>query len=164
MKLFYSPASPFARKVIVTAHEAGLAEQIEMANISTSPFDTNEELAKNNPLGKIPSLVLEDGQQLFDSRVICEFLDSLNEGDKLLPASGMDRYNVLVTQSLGDGIMDAAVSSRYEIALRPEDKQWQGWIDAQMEKVTRALDTLEMWRGARLPEGGISGPFRWLAR
>ncbi len=159
MKLYYSPASPFARKAIVTAHEAGIADQVELVNIATSPLDANPELLKHNPLGKIPSLALEDGHSLFDSRVICEYFDSLNEGDKLLPASGMERYNVLVTQSIGDGIMDAAVASRYEKALRPEGKQWDGWVDAQVEKIVKALDTLEMWRGARLPEvhiGSIS--------
>ncbi len=159
MKLWYAIASPFARKVMILAHEAGIAAQIEIVDTATSPLKTDASLLPHNPLGKIPTLLLEDGHVLFDSRVICEYLDSIHDGEKLFPQSGMDRYNALVTQSIGDGIMDAAVLTRYEKAMRPENKQWQEWIDGQMAKIITALDTLEMWRGAKLPEmhiGSIS--------
>ena len=159
MKLWYSPASPFVRKVLILAHEAGIADQIELVNAVQTPLDPNDDLAKDNPLGKIPSMVLEDGHTVFDSRVICEYLDGIHDGEKLIPASGMERMDALVTQSIGDGIMDAAVGARYEQALRPEDKQWDKWIEGQFIKITQALDTLETWRGARLPEihiGSIS--------
>ena len=134
------------------AHEAGIADQIELVNAATTPLKPDADLIKHNPLGKIPAMLLEDGHVLFDSRVICEYLDSIHDGEKLFPQEGMDRYNALVAQSLGDGIMDAAVLTRYETALRPEDKRWDEWIDGQMAKITKALDTLEMWRGAKLPE------------
>lgn len=159
MKLWYATASPFARKVIILAHEAGLIDQIELVNAATSPLKPDTGLLPHNPLGKIPTMVLEDGHVLFDSRVICEYLDSIHDGEKLFPQDGMQKYNALVTQSIGDGIMDAAVLSRYEMAMRPEDKQWQDWVDGQFAKITTALDTLEMWRGAKLPEmhiGSIS--------
>ena len=168
MKLWYATASPFARKVIILAHEAGLIDQIELVNAATSPLKPDTGLLPHNPLGKIPTMVLEDGHVLFDSRVICEYLDSIHDGEKLFPQDGMQKYNALVTQSIGDGIMDAAVLSRYEMAMRPEDKQWQDWVDGQFAKITTALDTLEMWRGAKLPEmhiGSISVVAAlWLSR
>jgi len=152
MKLWYSPASPFVRKVLVLAHEAGIADQLELLEAGTTAINPNPEIAKDNPVGKIPTLVTDEGDSIFDSRVICEYLDGLHDGEKFFPASGMDRINALTTQAMGDGIMDAAVGVRYETALRPEDKQWQDWIDGQMRKVIQSLDALETWRGARLQD------------
>lgn len=159
MKLWYSPASPFVRKVLILAYETGLADQLELHDASTTAINPNHDLARDNPLGKIPTLVLEDGTSLFDSRVICEYLDGLHEGERMIPLEGTDRYNALVTQSIGDGLMDAAVSTRYEQFLRPQGKQWDKWIEGQMQKVEQALDVLENWRGARLQDvhiGSIS--------
>ena len=159
MKLWYSSASPFVRKVLILAHETGLADQLELVDAATSPVSPHGELCRANPLGKIPTLELEDGQVIFDSRVICEYLDGLHDGDKMFPSGGIERVNSLVTQSLGDGIMDAAVLARYETAMRPEDKQWDEWLEGQENKIIASVDTLEMWRGARLPEmhiGSIS--------
>lgn len=152
MKLWYAAASPFVRKVLILAHEAGIADRLELFDAATTPLDPNEDLARDNPLGKIPALVLEDGHSIFDSPVICDYLDSIHDGKKLIPASGMERTNALVTEALGDGIMEAAVGIRYELALRPKEKQWDEWTDGQFRKITQALDTLEMWRGAKLPE------------
>ena len=159
MKLWYSPASPFVRKVLILAHEAGIADQIELIDAASTPIKPNQDLVKDNPLGKIPAMLLDDGHTLFDSCVICEYLDGLHDGEKLIPQSGMERMNALVTQSIGDGIMDAAVAMRYETFLRPEDKQWDQWVEGQFNKVKQSLDTLETWRAARLPEmhiGSIS--------
>lgn len=159
MKLWYSPASPFVRKVLILAHETGLIDQLELVDAATTALNPNTDLAKDNPLGKIPTLVTDDGLSIFDSKVICEYLDGLHDGTKMIPLDGNDRYNVLVAQSIGDGIMEAAVAVRYEQALRPEDKQWDDWLNAQFLKISQALDVAETWRGARVQDihvGSIS--------
>lgn len=145
MKLWHSPASPFVRKVLVIAHETGQTAKLEIAEASTNAVARNEELARDNPCGKIPALVLDDGTVLFDSRVICAYLDSLHSGAKLSGpgAGGVAGYRALALEALGDAIMDAAVSNRYETALRPPEYQWKAWSDGQMGKVKASLDQLE---------------------
>lgn len=143
MKLWYASASPFVRKVLAAAHEIGLADRLEPVPAGTSPVNPNKELVADNPAGKIPALVSENGDVLFDSSVICAYLDSLHEGHKLIPQEGPERFRVLTLESLGDAIMDAAILARYEITLRPEDKQWADWIEGQMAKVRNSLDRLE---------------------
>lgn len=146
MKLWYSPTSPFVRKVIAVAHELGLWDRIEIVTAATSPVDRHKGLAADNPVGKIPAMVLDDGQVLYDSRVICAFLDSLKPG--LIPAHGPDRFRSMTLESLGDAIMDAAVLTRYEMAVRPAGFRWQGWIDGQMTKVWAGVDSMENdWSG-----------------
>jgi glutathione S-transferase len=97
----------------------------------------------DNPLGKIPCLVLEDGAALYDSRVICEYLDQLHEAPRLFPEQAADRWDALRLQALGDGIMDAALLARYETFLRPEALRWSAWVDGQLDKVRRALDRID---------------------
>lgn len=143
MKLFYSSASPFARKVVVAAHELALMDRIELAKVNALPTATPPELASVNALGKIPALILEDGSTLADSRVIVEYLDTLGSGRKLLPGSGRERFEVLFRQSLADGALDAAVLRRYEVALRPEALRWSEWIEGQRNKIARSLDVFE---------------------
>ena len=143
MKLHHNPASPYVRKVLVCARELGLAERIEITSLPLSPVNPDAGLNADNPLGKIPALVLDDGSALYDSRVICEFLDTLHDGARLFPASGPRRWSVLRRQALADGILDAAVITRYETALRPEPRRWQTWIDNQKLKIERAVDHLE---------------------
>ncbi len=143
MKLWYSPTSPFVRKVIAAAHELGVFDRIEIVTASTSPVDRHAGLAAHNPVGKIPAIVLDDGQVLYDSRVICDYLDSLQPAKSLTPASGADRYRSMTLEALGDAIMDAAVLTRYEVAVRPEDLRWKGWIEGQMTKVWAGVDSLE---------------------
>ncbi|MCG6871475.1 MAG: glutathione S-transferase [Gammaproteobacteria bacterium] len=141
MTLYGSNTSPYVRKVIVTGHELGIADQIRLAPVSHDPVHPDAELNQRNPLGKIPTLVTAAGIALFDSRVICEYLDSI-AGGGLLPKQGDARWAVLVRLSLADGILDAAVLTRYEQAVRPESLRWPEWIDSQMEKVRRALAML----------------------
>lgn len=143
MKLYFSPASPFVRKVTVTAIETGLDKKIEQVPTTVVPVKPNAELAHDNPLMKVPTLVTDGGESLFDSRVICEYLDSLHDGRKLIPPSGGERWRVLALQGLGDGILDAGILTRYEQALRPAEKQWSEWIAGQTKKVTQSLDLLE---------------------
>ena len=144
MKLFYSGTSPFARKVMIVAHEAKLASRIELVPVAapTLPTSTYPELAKSNPLAKIPALVLDDGSSLFDSRVICEYLDTLHDGPTLVP-EGADRFRVLRLQALADGVVDAGILIRFEQVLRPAALRWDEWVDGQARKVLGALDELE---------------------
>jgi glutathione S-transferase len=143
MKLRHNPASPYVRKVMVVAHELGLAGRIELLDTAVSPVEANATLATENPLMKIPALVTDDGQVLFDSPVICEYLDSVAGGNKVFPAAGKARWTALCQQALGDGILDALILCRYEIAARPEDKRHAGWTDGQMEKAHQGLAALE---------------------
>lgn len=140
MKLWISLASPFARKPRIVAREAGLAAHIEEVETAVSPVKANEALAPDNPLMKIPTLRTNDGVVLYDSRVICEYLDSLHGGAKLFPAAGPARWTALRVQAVGDGILDAGILRRYELLVRPENLRWQAWLDGQKEKMERALD------------------------
>ena len=135
MKLHYSPTSPFVRKVLVVAHERGMAECIELTS-------TSGELLSDNPLEKVPALALDDGRTLFDSFVIVEWLNSQGAGPNLIPADAEKRTNVLRRHALADGIMEAAVSSVME-RRRPEDKQWDGFLKRQRGKIERAIATLD---------------------
>jgi len=152
MKLFYSPASPFARKVHITLIELGMADSVELRLTPVLPGKPIDEYVKTqNPLGKIPALQIDTGETLFDSTIICEYLDSLSSSKKLLPAGGIERYQTLTQQTLAQGICESTVSIRYETFLRPEDKQWDVWIEDQWNKVDRALNWFnshpENWQG-----------------
>lgn len=155
MRLWYSPASPFVRKVMIVAHETGLADRIEIAEVTTTVLARDANLVRDNPSGKIPAMVLDDGSVLFDSRVICACLDSLHGGAKLIPESGPERFRVMTLEALGDGTMEAAVLVRYEQALRPEEKRWDKWVEGQMAKVNSSLDDAEA-RWMELLEGPIN--------
>ena len=143
MKLFHGGGSPFVRKVMVVAHEAGLVDRLELLDGGTTPVETNPTLAKSNPVGKIPALILDDGTTWANSPVICEYLDSLNSGAKLYPAAGATRWDALHLQAICDGLMDAAVNNRYETMVRPEPLRWADWSAGQLGKVDRVVDALE---------------------
>jgi glutathione S-transferase len=142
MKLHYNRASPFVRKVRAVAIETGLDGRLEPVTRMITPVKPDAELANDNPLGKVPCLVTDDGAALYDSRVICEYLDSLQDGPKMFPAAGPARWTALRRQAEGDGIMDAAVLGRYETFLRPEGRRWPEWLEGQKGKFRRALDSL----------------------
>ena len=143
MKLLTAPASPFGRKVKIVAIEKGLVDRIAMVAMPTTPAAPTGELARDNPLVKIPTLVLDDGRSIYDSFVICDYLDTLHAGEKLVPASGTRRWEVLTVHALGSGIAEAAVLCRYETVLRPEPLRWPDWMQGQMKKITGGLDWLE---------------------
>ncbi len=145
MKLRFSPTSPYTRKVVVAAIELGLDERIE--RVPTNPWDPESDLGSANPLGKVPALELDDGMVLYDSPVICEFLDSLHDGHKIIPAPGSARWAALRLQALADGILDAAVLRLVENARRPEELRWPAWDRRQRAAIGRALDVLERERG-----------------
>jgi glutathione S-transferase len=146
MKLRYSTTSPYARKCWVVAAETGLESRIEF--VVTNAWSPDTDLPQDNPLGKVPALITEGGEALFDSPVICEYLDSLHDGQKLFPASGGSRWEQLRLAALADGILDAAVTKRIEMTMRPEDKRWDSWIQRQTSAVSRALDVMEEECGA----------------
>jgi glutathione S-transferase len=143
MKLHHNVASPYVRKVMAVAIETGLRERIELVERKMSPVSPSAELNRDNPLGKIPCLVTDEGVALFDSRVICEYLDGLHDGPKMFPPAAPARWTALRRQAQGDGMLDAAVGTRYETFLRPEERRWPEWIDAQKQKFRRTLDALE---------------------
>jgi glutathione S-transferase len=142
MQLRYAATSPFVRKVMVIAIETGLVDRIEKIPAPGTPLKPNREGPAVSPLMKIPALVTDEGQLLYDSPVICEYLDSLHGGARFFPAGGA-RWQALRRQALGDGIIEAAVTIRYETALRPKELQWGDWCDAQAGKWRAALDSLE---------------------
>ncbi|SEM78814.1 Glutathione S-transferase [Pseudomonas sp. ok272] len=143
MTLFHNPASPFVRKVRVLLHETGQQDRVALQLSQLSPIHPDTALNQDNPLGKIPALRLADGNVLYDSRVILDYLDQQHVGNPLIPAEGSARWRRLTLAALADGIMDAAVMIRYELALRAPEKHWEQWLDAQRDKIRRALAVLE---------------------
>jgi glutathione S-transferase len=142
MKLYAAKTSPFVRKVLVAAHEIGLIDRIEIVEAATGFGNDDRDLAASNPLMKIPTLVMDDGTPLVDSPVICEYLDSLHDGRKLIPPAGPARWKALHLQALGDGVGDANVARRYE-SVRPEGVRWSGMTELQGTKVRQTLADLD---------------------
>ncbi|MBC7210772.1 glutathione S-transferase [Pseudomonas mosselii] len=153
MILFHSPLSPFVRKVMIVLHETGQLDRVTVQGVNISPVNGDAQLNQSNPIGKIPALRLDDGSVLHDSRVICEYLDSQHVGLPLIPREGSARWRRLTLASQADAIMDAAVATRYETFLRPVDKQWDGWVQAQGEKIRRSLASLEREHLAEIASG-----------
>ena len=141
MKLRYSPTSPYVRKVSVVAIETGLDARLE--RVPTDIRAPSAEFHRDNPLGKVPTLITEGGEALYDSPVICEYLDHQHKGRKLFPRKGRDRWVALRQQAMGDGLLDAALLARYEDFLRPEERRWPDWTKGQMKKIDGVLDQLE---------------------
>ncbi len=142
MKLFWSSRSPFVRKVMIVALEKGLVDRIERVRTVVSPTKPNPDVMAKNPLNKLPTLILEDGQALYDSRVIAEYLDSLGGGAKLFPASGQERFDALRRQALGDGILDFLLV-RLSEGVRPPERQSPELLAALDLKFKTAFDALE---------------------
>ena len=139
MRLYWGSASPYVRKVMVCAHELGVAERIEILDSAAHPVDRDRRIQNFNPLAKVPAADA-DGTALYDSRVICEYLVAEAGDETLFPAAGPARWRALRQQALGDGLLDAALLIRYERLARPDDKQWDVWIARQSEKIEDALD------------------------
>jgi len=143
MTLFHSPLSPFVRKVMVVLHETGQVDRVKVQPVNITPVSPDADLNQGNPSGKIPALRLEDGSVLHDSRVIIDFLDQQHVGNPLIPREGSARWRRLTLASQADALMDAAVLTRYETFLRPEEKRWDQWVEAQTDKIRRGLADLE---------------------
>ncbi len=146
MKLYYSPTSPFVRKVSVLLLETG--QEVERVPAAGNPLDPGTAPLHLNPLGKVPALVTDAGQALFDSRVICRYLDD-RAGAGLY---GPDTWAILTQEALADGILEAALLMVYEGRLRPEPLRFAPWVEGQWSKIARALDALE----AAPPAGGLT--------
>ena len=140
MKLYHFPTSPYVRKVMVTLHETGQLKDVELVSTQTAPMAPAENLTPSNPLGKIPALERDDGPALYDSRVICAYLDGRAEAG--LYGEGAQRWDTLTLEATADGIMDAAILMVYETRVRPEDKRYDTWVDAQWGKIARATTAL----------------------
>jgi glutathione S-transferase len=142
MRLYWSSRSPFVRKAMIAAHETGLASRIETVRVEVAVTKLNSDVMAHNPLNKIPTLVLEDGGVLYDSRVICEYFDSLNTGPKLFPPDPSERWISLRREAIGTGIMENGVAGIGERA-RPEALQSQPHLAAYRAKIHSALDYLD---------------------
>lgn len=141
MQLIMSPFSPFVRKVRVLLRETGLQSRVEEIEVTTAPIDTAPRLMSVNPLGKIPTLLRPDGPALYDSRVICRYLDDLADGTSLYPQGRI--WDVLTLEATAEGIMDAAVLITYDGRFRDADAKAQAWCAAQWDKIDRGLSVLE---------------------
>jgi Glutathione S-transferase len=151
LKLLYQTHSPYARKVLVMAHEAGLGGRLEVIHHETSPTNRNDEVFAKNPLGKVPVLIFEDGFALFDSPVICEYLDGLHGGRRLIPADRRKRLETLRLQAVAQGICDAGIALRWDTERRPQGLRWKALADGQAEKLLAAYDFFER-------EADLDGP------
>jgi len=147
MKLYFSPPSPYARKVRVAVLELGLTDRVQEIETTVAPHKPNEAFGQKNPLMKVPALETDEGLMLFNSPVICEYLDAKAGGNRLIPAHGDKHWKTLRRQALGDGITDAAILRRYELAARPENLRWDEWLKGQQLKVDLGLDVAEREAG-----------------
>lgn len=139
MKLYHSPASPYVRKVMVLANETG--QSIDILSSAASPIQRDQTIVAQNPTGKVPTALLEDGTALYDSRVICAWLDAQHDGMKMYPV-GTALFPCMRREALADGMLDAALLARYETVMRPEDKLWPEWLKGQMDKINSSLDVM----------------------
>ncbi|MDP9902970.1 glutathione S-transferase family protein [Variovorax ginsengisoli] len=142
MKLHFSAGSPFVRKCMVVAHELGIADRFELLPAAAHPVKRDARIIESNPLGQVPTLTCDDGTVLYDSRVICEYLDA-EFGGALFPAAGPARWRCLTEVALADGMTGAALLARYETAARPAPTQWPDWIDGQLAKVHSGIAWLD---------------------
>ena len=135
MKLIGSLTSPYVRKVRIVFLEKKVDLDLELENV----WAADTKIALNNPLGKVPCLVLEDGEVIYDSRVIAEYADTLGPVGKLIPIGGRERATVKTWETLADGVEDAGILARLEVTLRPPEQQSAVWIERQMGKVNTSL-------------------------
>ena len=153
MKLSFSPASPFARKVRIAAIELGLIDKIEFIPATVVPGQPNDEYSRITPLKKLPVLILDNGDVILDSYVITEYLDELAGGGKLIPASGGIRWKVKSDHSLLQGMLDSMLLCRYEGMVRPEPLRWKAWSDDHWNRAWTGMARFESKPDV------LSGPF-----
>jgi len=141
LQLRYTPASPFVRKVLVFAHETGLADQIQL--IPTDVWASDSDIVRDNPLGKVPALIGPDGT-FIGSLLCCEYLDTLHAGKRLIPLAPAERWPALQLHALADGVLDAAVAHVIERLRRPTALVHDGYLERQTGKIRRTLDALQI--------------------
>lgn len=143
MKLYMWPTSPYVAKTLAVAEYKQLKSQIELVYVH--PWQKDSFIPADNPLGKIPTLITDTGEALYDSSVICEYLDSIGQGSSSLFPEGEGRWQALKLQALANGMMDAGVSVQYELRFRPQDKQSQDWAERQLKAIGRSLVIADEW-------------------
>lgn len=143
MILYYQTHSPFARKALVFAHEIGIAERLEVIHHETSPTLRNARVYAENPLGKVPVLLRTDGAPIFDSDVICAYLDTLHGGAKLIPDAGEARWQALRLQAVAQGLAQAGIGLRWETERRPEHLRYEALAEGLRDKIEATYDWLE---------------------
>lgn len=143
MDLLYQTHSPYARKVLVFAHEAGLAGRLRVIHHETSPTNRNDAVFAVNPLGKVPVLVLEGSEAIFDSVVICDYLNTLNQQRQLIPADGPRRWAALRMQAIAQGLCEAGIALRWETTRRPEHLRYPPLAEGMTTKLVESYDYLE---------------------
>jgi glutathione S-transferase len=143
MKLLYQTHSPYARKVLVFAHEAGLADAIAVIHHETSPTRRNEEVCAENPLGTVPVLVRPGQPSIFDSDVICAYLDTLHDGRRLIPTEGEARWQALRVQAIAQGLAAAGIALRWETVRRPPELRYPPLQEGYAQKLISSYDWLE---------------------
>lgn len=149
LKLWYSPASPFVRKVLVFAHEVGLADSIAL--VPGNVWEPETDITKDNPLGKVPALATPDGV-FAGSYLCCEYLDSLHTGTRLIPADPRKHWPVLQLHAFADGIIEASVAHVIEELRRPKQFVYQGTLERQCAKINRTLDKIASLAPATAPD------------
>jgi glutathione S-transferase len=133
---------------MVCAHERGLVGQIETLSAAAHPINQDSAIKQHNPTGKVPTLIAADGQAIYDSRVICEYLDAIGSAPRLFPVEGAARWPALVLHSAADEMLDAALLARYEAIARPDNLRWPAWSDGQITKIRTTIDSFsEAWIG-----------------
>ena len=140
MKVYFSPFSPYVRKVMMVAAETG--QTVEKLDSAASPIQRDQTIVAKNPTGKVPTAILDDGSALYDSRVITRWLDAQHDGPRMYP-EGDALWTVLRREAVADGLLDAALLARYETAMRPAEMLWQEWLTGQMDKINSSLDQME---------------------
>jgi glutathione S-transferase len=161
MKLRFTPNPDYIHKVLVAAAVAGVTAKIDY--VRTGPFDADTDLWRDNPLGKVPTLVLDDGEALYGGPVICEYFDSLHDGPKMFPPGGRKRFRALTLMTLGEGMFEAAVALDRE-SWREAPERRADEVERQWLKIVRGLDRMEeqagAWRGFNIGHicaaGGLS--------
>ena len=144
MKLTFSPASPFARKVRIAAIELGLIDKIEFVPAKVMPGEPNDEYMRDiNPLKKLPALILDNGQVIVDSYVIVEYFEEIAGGGKLIPAYGPTRWQVKTNHAILQGMLDSMLLCRYEKMVRPQPLQWQAWADDHWNRAWQGMARFE---------------------
>lgn len=143
MQLLYQTHSPYARKALVFAYEANLATRLEVVHHETSPTRRNEDVFAQNPLGKVPVLLRPGQSPIFDSDVICAYLDTMHAGRSLIPAEGEARWQTLRVQAVAQGMADAGIAVRWETLRRPEALRYPPLRDGYVEKLVASYDWLE---------------------
>jgi glutathione S-transferase len=143
MELLYQTHSPYARKVLVLAHELGLADRLRVTHHETSPTKRDDQVFAKNPLGKVPVLVLPGGFALFDSNVICEYLDGFTGGYRFFPPAGMSRWSCMRLQALAQGLCEAGIALRWEVERRPVPLRYEALAEGQKMKLVETYDFIE---------------------